>query len=122
MHKYNEELKLWKNPINKSIIFVEKWISTFGTNYFKALGWILVINISFALINIFVYSNFNWVSLGNFLQQLGVEFTQLIFVYIRYSTLEDLCMLRWTHYIALFLNPILLYELIKSARKFSRRF
>lgn len=123
----------WENDfINKTILFFEKHTSSYGTNWAQALIWLLCIVLVYTILDYFVLletskTNIFWgqdifsIPLNmdtSFIREFFLNFNifDLFRSPVTYSTV---------HFIAeLFKNiivSILLYEIIKSFRKFSRR-
>ena len=115
--------------IDKWIVWFEKHVSDFGTNPIQAAGWLLGANFLLACIHILIghqfsqfLSVFYFPSLYEYfvlVKQLGIEIGNLLFFYFRHSEIDNIY---FTHYLAFIINAVLVYEIVKSARKFSRRF
>lgn len=115
INKYAQELKgkkSFSNCVDRRILGIERCVSDYGTNPLKAIGWycILIIALSIAYY-IETYIRLNAPCLNFFELLLGILLPWKV-------GLEDF---KCYHVISLIAQPILIYKIIKSFRKFSRR-
>ncbi len=128
MYKYYEDLKGNKTATTEHrvqdlvIVSFERWVSNFGTNPWRAILCLLAVNIILVFVgnlggHVFHISNFK-VAMSMFKWKLLEELVQFIFIYFLHERFDSLSLV---HYLAFIINPILLYEIIKSFRKYSRK-
>lgn len=104
--KHFEELSFKNNFSDKFILYFEKMISGFGTSISKSITSFIIFNLTIIALYILLYNNFSCLKLTDFVE-LVISLKADNFTYF--------------HVITLIINPILIYEIIKSFRKYSRR-
>ncbi len=125
MEKFREELKedtTQKRRMDRLIVGFEKWVSNFGTDPRRTFFWLLGSNIVFAIIYVLGSLTFNAFTSPAFWLQVLEELFSFVFIYFFYEEISRSTWLeRAVFYAAFIINPILLYEIIKSFRKYSRK-
>ncbi len=125
MEKFQKELKedtTQKRRMDRLIVGFEKWVSNFGTDPRRTFFWLLGSNIVFAIIYVLGSRTFNAFTSPAFWLQVLEELFSFVFIYFFYEEISRSTWLeRAVFYAAFIINPILLYEIIKSFRKYSRK-
>ena len=120
--RHYKDLNFYDNFQDKILLFIEKWISHFGTDPLRPVFWFLLVN----LLALFYYKGFgNIFQIDNIKENLNflpdlMSPTKLLDLNstdnMKLNGFEFFNFLRWI------VNSFLLYEMIKSFRKFSKKF
>ncbi|MFC4892096.1 pentapeptide repeat-containing protein [Pseudofrancisella aestuarii] len=123
--EYHYQSLSWcgKDFLNKLILFFEKTISSYGTNPFKALALFFIFNFMLYVGYIAISTNFalhenlyTWKGIGNCLEVILNSFIPSII-----SGEPIVYKPAWLKVIHFVISTALLYEIIKSFRKYSRK-